>query len=161
MICNTEINSTATVKVDNRSDLEFMKHKPYSTHDDVIKWKHYWPPMNSPHKGQWRRALMFSLICAWINGWVNNREAGDLRRQCAQYDVTIMLHWRSMGCLLWVYRSNCTRAYVEHIELDDLLSLLKPTNTFRSIFIKQQRVSPPNLTKSRSHNVWIYICPLL
>ena len=35
--------------------------------------------VNSPHKGQWRRALMFSLICAWINGWVNNREAGDLR----------------------------------------------------------------------------------
>ena len=52
-------------------------------HDDVIKWKHfsrYWPfvrgihrsPVNSPHKGQWRRALMFSLICIWINGWVNN-----------------------------------------------------------------------------------------
>ena len=34
----------------------------------------------SPHKGQWRRALMYSLVCAWINGWVNNREAGDLRR---------------------------------------------------------------------------------
>ena len=43
-------------------------------HDDVIKWKHfprYWPfvrgihrsPVNSPHKGQWRRALMFTLIC--------------------------------------------------------------------------------------------------
>ena len=53
-------------------------------HDDVIKWKHfprYWPfvrgiqrsPVNSPHKGQWRGALMLSLICAWINGWVNNR----------------------------------------------------------------------------------------
>ena len=26
--------------------------------------------MNSPHKGQWRGASMFSLICAWINGWV-------------------------------------------------------------------------------------------
>ena len=25
------------------------------------------------HKGQWRKALMFSLICVWINGWVNNR----------------------------------------------------------------------------------------
>ena len=37
-------------------------------------------PGNSPHKGQWRGALMFSLICVWINGWVNNREAGDLRR---------------------------------------------------------------------------------
>ena len=44
----------------------------------------------SPHKGQWRRALMFSLICAWINGWVNNREAGDLRRGRADYDVTLM-----------------------------------------------------------------------
>ena len=59
-------------------------------HDDVIKWKHfrrYWPfvwgiqwsLVNSPHKGQWHGDLMFSLICAWINGWVNNGEAGDLR----------------------------------------------------------------------------------
>ena len=45
---------------------------------------------NSPHKGQWRRALMFSLICVWINGWVNNREAGDLRRHRAHYDVIVM-----------------------------------------------------------------------
>ena len=49
-------------------------------HDDVIKWKHflrYWPfvrginwsSVNSPHKGQWRRALMFSLICALKKRW--------------------------------------------------------------------------------------------
>ena len=38
-----------------------------------------------PRKGQWRGTLMFSLICAWINGWVNNREAGDLRRHRAHY----------------------------------------------------------------------------
>ena len=61
---------------------------PTKCHDDVIKWKHFphcwsfvrgihWSPVNSPHKGQWRRALMFSLICAWINGWVNNGKAGD------------------------------------------------------------------------------------
>ena len=31
-------------------------------------------PVNSPHKGQWRRALMFSLICACTNGWVNSRQ---------------------------------------------------------------------------------------
>ena len=48
-------------------------------HDDVIKWKHFprhWPfvrvihrsPVNYPHNGQWRGALMFSLICAWIKG---------------------------------------------------------------------------------------------
>ena len=41
-------------------------------------------------KGQWRGALMFSLICARINGWVNNDEAGDLRRHRAHYDVIVM-----------------------------------------------------------------------
>ena len=71
-------------------------------HDDVIKWKHfprYWPfvrgihryPVNSAHKGQWRGALMFSLICARINGWVNTREAGDLRRYHVHYDVIVMV----------------------------------------------------------------------
>ena len=70
-------------------------------HDDVIKWKHfprYWPfvrgihrsPVNSPHKGQWRGALVFSLICTRINGWVNTRGAGDLRRYRAHYDVIVM-----------------------------------------------------------------------
>ena len=43
-----------------------------------------------PHKGQWRGLLMFSLICVWINGWVNNREAGDLRRYRAHYNINIM-----------------------------------------------------------------------
>ena len=71
------------------------------SHDDVIKWKHFprnWPfvreihrsPVNFPHKGLWRGALMFSLIYAWINDWVNNREAGDLRRQHGHYDVIVM-----------------------------------------------------------------------
>ena len=40
--------------------------------------------------GQWRGVLMFSLIYAWINGWANNREAGDLRRHRAHLDVTVM-----------------------------------------------------------------------
>ena len=75
-------------------------------HDDVIKWKHfprYWPfvrgthrwPVNPPHKGQWRGALVFSLICAWINGWVNYGNVGDLRRHRIHYDVTLM-HWNSV-----------------------------------------------------------------
>ena len=48
-------------------------------------------PVNSLHKGQWRGAFMFSLICAWINGWVNNRKASDLRRHHAHYDVIVMI----------------------------------------------------------------------
>ena len=80
------------------------------TYDDVIKWKHfprYWPfvrgihrwPVNSLHKGQWCGALMFSLICTWINGWVNNREAGGLRRHRAHYDVRVMssVNWVIIG----------------------------------------------------------------
>ena len=72
-------------------------------HDDVIKWRYfprYWPfvrgihrwPVNSPHKGQWRGALMFYLICARINAWVNNGEAGDLRRHRAHYNVIVMTY---------------------------------------------------------------------
>ena len=47
-------------------------------------------PVNSPHTDQWRGALMFSLICAWTGSWVNNQDAGDLRRHRAHYDVTVM-----------------------------------------------------------------------
>ena len=73
-----------------------------SCHDGGIKWKHFprhWPfvrgihrsPVNSPHKGQGRGALMFYLICAWINCWVNNHEASDLRCHRAYYDVIVMI----------------------------------------------------------------------
>ena len=80
-------------------------------HHDVIKWKHFprhWPfvraihrsPVYSPRIGQWRGALMFTLICAWTNVWVNSRDAGDLRRHRAHYDITamIMMVWSS-GCV--------------------------------------------------------------
>ena len=72
-------------------------------HENVIKWKYFRitghficagispVPVNSPHIGQWCGALMFTLICARINGWVNNREAGDLRRIRAHYNVIVMM----------------------------------------------------------------------
>ena len=75
--------------------------KTGNQHDDVIIWKHvpcYWhfvrgihrSPVNSPHKGQWRVALMFSLIYAWTNTWGNNEDAGDLRRHRAHYDIIVI-----------------------------------------------------------------------
>ena len=87
----------------------------------------YWPfvrgihrsPVNSPHKGQWRGALMFSLICVWINNWVNNHEADNLRRYLSHYDVTVMcedvitnpcheltIHWTKSTTIERVIRSS-------------------------------------------------------
>ena len=48
-------------------------------------------PVNSQHKGQWRKALMFSFIYALNNILANNGDAGDLRRHRAQYDVIVMV----------------------------------------------------------------------
>ena len=89
-------------------------------HADAIKWKHfprYWPfvrgihwsPVNSPHKGQLRGALMFPLICARINVWANSREAGDLRRHRAYYDVTVMIchHMVPLGNNELLFGSMC------------------------------------------------------
>ena len=96
-----------------------------SVHDDVIKWKHFprnWPfvrkihrsPVNFPHKGQWRGALMFSLIYVWINDWANNREAGDLRRQHGHYDVIVMSHWKRTGGKRRLSRPNTFRLHPHH-----------------------------------------------
>ena len=73
----------------------------HKNHDDITKWKHFpchWPfvrgihrsLVNSPHQGQWHRALMFSFICAWTNSWADNRDTGNLRCHRAHYDVTVM-----------------------------------------------------------------------
>ena len=106
-------------------------------HDDAIKWKHFprnWPfvwgihgsPVNSPHKRQWREALMFSLICTWTSGWVNNGKAGDLRRHC---DVTVMGCWnRNIPVHIdqyhgWWYPASATTVLTRHYERILLISL--------------------------------------
>ena len=87
------------------------------------------PLVVSPHKGKRRGTLMFSLICARTNGWANNRDAGDLRRQGAYCGVTVMNYavWLvccdinitchineyissvELGYIRW-YAKNCTLA---------------------------------------------------
>ena len=112
-----------------------------SIHDDVIKWEHFprcWPsvrgihrsPVNSPHKGQWRGALMLSLICAWINGRVNNGDAGDLRRHLAHYDVTLMVMYtyviKWMNTWLYIFIYDYIRIYI-YMHIDMWI----PTNSWK------------------------------
>ena len=133
-------------------DLSLTRHichlrvDDFQMHDDVIKWKHFprcWPfvrgihrsPGKTPHKGQWRWSLMLSLICVWINGWVNNREAGDLSRYRAHYDVTVMdLRWLGSGhqatCpneKVWTFRSPLEKMSMK-------LSTLRLPNSIRDFF---------------------------
>ena len=76
-----------------------------------------------PHKGQGRGALMFSLVCAWINSWVNNQEASDLRRHRGDYDVTVLkLHW---------YRIHAALSYLDRIQFDNYTAF----GTSRKMFL--------------------------
>ena len=97
----------------NQREANFFPKNAF--HDDVIKWKHlprYWLfvreihrwPVIPPHKGQWRGDLMFSLICAWINGWVNNRDgwfetpSSSLWRHCNGYTPYMLFTKRRLFC---------------------------------------------------------------
>ena len=104
----------------------------------LTRWRHqmeafprYWPfvrgihrsSVNSPHKGQWRGALMFSLmfssICAWLNAWVNNREAGDLRRRRTHWYVIEMftrMSWCRIQTYIHTYRNVPIRSVLPYSE---------------------------------------------
>ena len=111
-------------------------------HDDVIKWQHfprYWHIVweihrllvISPHKGQWRQALMFALICTWANGWVNNRDAGDLRCHRAHYDVIVILK-RTPGRMVTRSRKASKLQYVG-LKLSDQANIWQAPRQCRRI----------------------------
>ena len=103
-------------------------------HDYIVKLKHFprcWPfvrgihrsPVNSMHRGQWRGALMFSLIRTWVNGWANNREASDLRRHRAHYDIIMGMPLVSTvhGHPIWILATYASlywaSAYKQHRDI--------------------------------------------
>ena len=92
----------------DHNQLRLQSFRIKTCHDGVIKWKHfprYWPfvrrthrsPVNSLHKGQWRGVLMFSLICAWINGWVKKIE------RLVIWDAIVLI-MTSLWCSHWILR---------------------------------------------------------
>ena len=77
-------------------------------------------PVNSPHKGQWRGALMLFLIWAWINGWLNDREADDLRRHCVHYDIIVM----NIAVIVWdsgvgIFSKQNIKDFIDLISVDN------------------------------------------
>ena len=91
-----------------------------------------------PHKDQWRGALTFSLICAWINGWVDTRGSGYLRRHRTHFDVTVI---RILVCFamfrhrpLYPYPSGhsrfaCTGANITMASVTTLQNILQVSFT--------------------------------
>ena len=119
MWCERPRSGTNRTRQQLCSQYTHLSATQWLSYDDVMKRKHflrYWPfvrgnhrsPVDSSHKGQWRGALMFSLICVCRNGWVNNREDGDFRRYRVHYDVTVMCVWKlSHGTDATIVTSAC------------------------------------------------------
>ena len=104
-------------------------------HNDVIKWKYfprYWSfvrgihgsPVNSPDKCQWRGALKFSLICTGANGWVNNRDAGDLRCHRANHNVAVMLWTNFTNTVFMLFQWSIVSVFTHLPEMSLPLDLL-------------------------------------
>ena len=85
------IRTKKTEPVDLPPDVPWWRHQTetFPCYRPFV-WGIHRSSMNSHHKGKWRETLMFSLICACTNSWVNNRDAGHLRRHRAHHDVTVM-----------------------------------------------------------------------
>ena len=99
-------------------------------------------PGNSPHKGQWQWALMFSLICTWTKGWVNNRDASDLRHHHTHYDITIM-------CV--VFGPNIKWIYHIGVELQPGMACEIGTDTEIDIWRDEQTDRTDRHTDKQTH----------
>ena len=110
--------------------------------DDVIKWKHflrYWPsvrenpPANSGFPSQ--RLVMQNfdvfLICAWINGWLSNRDTSDLRRHHAHCDVIVMLYGKATDCLYTLLEDDLEDAYLVMLQISHHIIIILDTDDIR------------------------------
>ena len=115
-------------------------------------------PVNFPHKGQWRGVLMSALICIWINGWVNNCEAGDFRRYRAHYGVIVMvglnnLCMKTTPLCIWCWSYYTSLAYLCHTNIW-CKYMYRVTRGITPIGAKlQSRLSRIWLNKELIHNV--------
>ena len=102
-------------------------------------------PVNSPHKGQW--ALMFSLICARINGWENNGETGDLRRHCVLYGVTVMVSAQ-------VNRNKLDCAHLNQMQHQPSMSFISTQHLLFCLEVSTQHPIPFHPASWRNIRLW-------
>ena len=109
-------------------------------------WGIHRSPVNSPHKGQWRGALIFSLISVWINGWVkvNNRDAGYLRRYHAHYDVTVMSYAGPAP--------GGSRTYVFYTHMHHCVSIWTPFDLFIKSPLRWRHNVRDSVSNHQSHD---------
>ena len=93
---------------------------------------------------------MFTLICVWINGWVNNRKAGDLRRYRAHYDVTVM-SWIRKICqrrelwFLWIVINGENNSMV--LKINSVLLMIYSMQIFTCcLFVNKQCLVFPSFS---------------
>ena len=116
-------------------------------------------PVNSPHKGQWRGALMFSLICVCINGWINNREAGDLRRYRVHYVVIVMRTTHTQNSPIDCDGVQLTNAQCHMVPISILWYRESWTIQLKCTFeTKQERIVSYYPTHHRGHTNFWYVC---
>ena len=87
------------------------------------------PPTKASNAELW----CFLWSAPWINGWVNNREAGDLRRHRAHHDVTLMRKWISyVVCkkVIILFRAQ----YVNFSRLETAISVFQMGSNNRVFF---------------------------
>ena len=85
-------------------------------------------PVNSYHKGQWRGALIFPLICTWTSSWANNREAGDLRPSCSLWRHRNVPFTKAsdteLWCVLWSTPEQMVEQTMELPMILDAMTLI-------------------------------------
>ena len=125
------------------------------------------PPVNSPHKGQWHRALMFSLICVWIKrlsqqsrGWWFETLSSPLWRHCNVYHSIISGIW--FLCLLPIFiklthwHKHINRILLENIVIQFAITLCAKLSVI-TICFKAERVITILLTPIKIVNIIIFI----
>ena len=109
-------------------------------HNNVIKWNIFrvTGPLWEEFTGhRCRRTLALSLICACTNSWENNRDAGDLRRHCVHYDLTVMCHEINQSRCHSFYKIPCC----DGLDLKKRVNFtrLQPSTNQRSDFSMSNR----------------------